>query len=49
MGPWGGDWGGRLNTPEDFANAWREGVRDLGRLQRELEGQPEMGSKDIQK
>jgi hypothetical protein len=48
VGPWGGDyWGGRLNTPEDYANAWNLGVRDLNRLQHELEGRPEV-AKDVQ-
>jgi hypothetical protein len=47
FGPWGGDWRGRLNTPEDFAAAWREGVRDLNRLQHDLEGTGDIG-RDIQ-
>jgi hypothetical protein len=47
VGPWNGAAGGRLNTPEDWANAWRDGVRDLGRLQHELEGQPEV-ARDVQ-
>jgi hypothetical protein len=42
VGPWGGYWGGRLNTPDDWAGAWRDGVRDLGRLEHELQGNPDL-------